>query len=227
MAVTFQAVADTMTDMGIPQWTVKSRSGSLIGYERKCKDVDLSLSRLRKLLEQSQDDFVRVELQPNPSTTEKGGDMKGIIKMDVDLASLKPVSGIPVVHSGGDSKELRELRELVKKLELEKIELTYKQQITDLHKKIDGIKEEDPIGRLIDVITPVLAAYIPQMMGAKAPTTPVINGPTVISSDEEDRVNIAVNRLMDAIPDFPTVIEKLADFAERDPEKIKMLIGYL
>jgi hypothetical protein len=152
--------------------------------------------------------------------------MKSIIKMDVDLSSVKPVSGIPMIHASADNKELEKLREQVKRLELEKIELTYKQQITDLHKKIDGIKDEDPIGRLLDVITPVLAAYIPQMMGAKVPA-PVINGPTVISSEEEDRVNIAVNRLMDAIPEFPTVIEKLADFAERDPEKIKMLIGYL
>jgi hypothetical protein len=226
MAVTFQAVADTMADMNITQWKVKSRSGSLIGYENKCKDVDLSLIRLRKLLDQLQDDFVRVELQPNPSSTEKGGDMKSIIKMDVDLSSMKPVSGIPMMHAGADNKELEKLREQVKRLELEKIELTYKQQITDLHKKIDGIKDEDPIGRLLDVITPVLAAYIPQMMGAKAPAPAVINGPPMSSSDE-DRVNIAVNRLMDAIPEFPTVIEKLADFAERDPEKIKMLIGYL
>jgi hypothetical protein len=226
MAVTFQAVADTMADMNITQWKVKSRSGSLIGYENKCKDVDLSLIRLRKLLDQLQDDFVRVELQPNPSSTEKGGDMKSIIKMDVDLSSLKPVSGIPMIHSSADNKELEKLREQVKRLELEKIELTYKQQITDLHKKIDGIKDEDPIGRLLDVITPVLAAYIPQMMGAKAPGSAVINGPPMSSSDE-DRVNIAVNRLMDTIPEFPTVIEKLADFAERDPEKIKMLITYL
>ena len=151
MAVTFQAVADAMADLKISKWTVKSRSGSMMGYERTNKDVDSSIQRLRKVLEQCQDDLVRVELNPNPKEDGPGGDNKKVLKFDVDLSTLKPVSGIPSAISSSESKELRELREKVKELELAAIEQKYQAQIIDLNKKIDGIRDDDPIGRLIEL----------------------------------------------------------------------------
>ena len=224
MAVTFQAVADAMADLKISKWTVKSRSGSMMGYERTNKDVDSSIQRLRKVLEQCQDDLVRVELNPNPKEDGPGGDNKKVLKFDVDLSTLKPVSGIPSAISSSESKELRELREKVKELELKAIEEKYQAQIIDLNKKIDGIRDDDPIGRLIETLTPILAAYVPQMLGAKAPP-PTINGPA--NDADQDRIENAIGVLMDVVPDFPTVLEKLATMARNEPEKVKMLITYL
>jgi len=224
MSVTFQAVADTMADLKLSKWAIKSRSGSLMGYERTNKDVDSSINRLRRVLEQCQDDMVRVELNPNPKEDGPGGDNKKVIKFDVDLSTLKTVSGVPSVVSSSESKELKELREKVKALELAAIEQKYQAQIIDLNKKIDGIKEDDPIGRLIETITPVLAAYLPQMLGAKIPP-PAINGPA--NDADQERIESAISVLIDVVPDFPTVLEKLATMARNEPEKVKMLITYL
>jgi len=181
MASTFKAVQDTMEDLNIVVWKALGRGGSLMGYQNDSKaDLDTSVSRLKKLLLEQSGDIVRVELHPVERKSAKGGDMMKIIKMDVDLNSIRgAVAGVPVT---GDTKDLqtmiKQLTDQNMKLQAELIETRYTNKIAELEKKIEGINDGDPMNKLLEGLLPVLAAYLPSLM--KAPAAPAqgsaING---------------------------------------------------
>lgn len=210
MASTFKSVTDTMNDMSIVTWSVKTRSGSLLGYQHDPKmDIDLSIARLRKLLEGQQGDFVRVELAPATGQG-KGGDLKKIIKMDVDLSTVNPnVSGIGQIMPSQDftrlEKMIAELSAQNQALTAKLIESKYENKIKELEQQINGVNDSDPIGRVIDLVIPILAAYVPKMVSPDG-NPAAING-----------VPDPVERLLSADPDGMKVIEAIANLAEKNP----------
>jgi hypothetical protein len=219
---TFNAVRDTMRDLNCPVWKVKGRSGTLIGYQQDPSlDVELSIQRMHKLLGEVKGDAVRVELQPNPpkGSAKKGGNTLHILKMDVDLSTVNPsgsgsgMAGIPAQPAGDFSRfeaMLQKLMDQNAELQSQLIKTKYEQQIQALEQKIEGISNQqpdDPIGKVIDMMIPILAQALPSMM-QKSGQSPVING---IDADP-------VARLLQADPEGMIVIEAIAKLAEHKPE---------
>ena len=225
MAASFKAVSDTMEDMNIILWKVKGRGNSLIGYNNDLKlSIDASIGRLKKLLLEQKGDFVRVELDPpnkKGSENVKGGDTT-TIKMEVDLSTLQntsSINGINTNHSSDYSKlekMINDLREENKSLQLAAIENKYQGQIEDLKKQINGV-DDDPIGRIVELVIPILSTYLPQMLSPKQPSQ--ING-----VPDDDDTNSIIDRIKSVIPNLNFYLEKFAVMAENDPDKLKNLL---
>jgi predicted ribosome quality control (RQC) complex YloA/Tae2 family protein len=230
MASTFKAVADTMEDMSITMYRVKGRGNSLIGYNNDPKtSVDVSITRLKKLLQEQQGDFVRVELIPPGKRKEDGtgGDMT-VIKMEVDLSSLsgRVVAGI----EGHDKTNYREMLEKqnqqIMELQKELLKREYDNKIAELEKRIEGTADADPINQLIGAITPAIVPVIPQIIAAfltrgNASEQNVING---LPNQNRDEI---IARIENVIPDIDVYLEKIAVMCEQDPNKIKFVLTML
>lgn len=169
MASTFKAVSDTMHDMNLTTYVVKSRGGSMIGYQLDKKmGADEAIERLKKLLLEQTGDIAKVEINPKSAG---GGDSYKCIKMDVDLSTVpgRAISG--VVHQPGPSVEYSKLIEKqnaeILALKEKVIELQYQQKIDKLQEQISGIKENDPIGKITEMLVPVLAQYLPTLLAPK------------------------------------------------------------
>jgi hypothetical protein len=194
-------------------WKAKGRSGTLIGYQLDpAMDVSMSIQRLQKLLSETRGDSVRIELQPNPSKGKKGGNMAHLLKMDVDLNTVNPSGSLPAVPVAGHPADfskfeamLNRLMEQNQQLQSELIKSQYENQIKALEQKIEGIsnkESDDPIGKVIDMLVPVMAQYLPAMM--KPAPSPDINGADPVS------------RLLAVDPEGMKVIEAIAKLAETD-----------
>lgn len=197
-----------MSDMKISTWSVRSRSGELIDFQHDKIDVDMSIARLRKCLEGLQGDYVRVELDPPPGG--KGGNLKKVIKKNVDLSTVNPqMSGIGQPMPTHDftrlEKMISELSAQNQALTAKLIESKYENKIKELEQQINGVNDSDPIGRVIDLVIPILAAYVPKMVSPDG-NPPAING-----------VPDPVERLLAADPDGMKVIEAIANLAEKNP----------
>lgn len=215
MASTFQAIEDTMNDMGAVVWRVVGKGGALIGYQNDAtQDVQGSINRLRKLLEQQSGDLLRVELHPSPKQAKKGGDMMKVIKMDVDLSTVRAgtIAGMQTIPPGADFKELfktiQELQQTNILLQTQLIEKKYEAQIEKLKEEINGINQNDPIGKLIDVVVPILAGSIPGMMKTQA-------SPGDINGLPGDDLLI---RLQKVDPDGYAVLNAIVVIAENNPD---------
>lgn len=203
MASTFKAVSDTMHDMSFATYVVKSRGGSMIGYQLDKKmGVDESIDRLKKLLLEQTGDMAKVEINPKSAG---GGDSYKCIKMDVDLSTVpgRAVSGI-VHQTQGMSSDYQKLidkqnAELMK-LKEEIIELRYQQKIDKLQEQISGIKDNDPIGKLTEVLVPVLIQYLPGLLTPKdAKTINGVESDTVATNfnlSRKDRAALMASELM-------------------------------
>jgi hypothetical protein len=175
MASTFKAVTDTMEDLQITCWKAYSRGGSLLGYySEKSGGVESSINRLRKLLEQQLGEFVKVELLPT-TKAKQGGDFTKVIKMEVDLNSLR---GTPTVVSGHTpSEDIVQLRKMlteatntIMRLNTDLIEQKYTNKIAELEKRIEG-------GTELSVTDKMLAEVIPLIPGGIAALITYFNKP--------------------------------------------------
>ena len=208
MTSTFKSVTDTMSDMKISTWSVRSRSGDLIDFQHDKIDVDMSIARLRKCLEGLQGDYVRVELDPPPGG--KGGNLKKVIKKNVDLSTVNPqMAGIGQIMPSQDftrlEKMISELSQQNQALTAKLIESKYENKIKELEQQINGVGNDDPIGRVIDLVIPILSAYIPKMMNQDG-NPPAING-----------VPDPMERLLAVDPEGMKVVEAIANLAEKNP----------
>jgi hypothetical protein len=233
MATTFKAVTDTMVDLNLPVWQVKSRTGgTLLGYQLNEKmDVDSSIERLKKLLTEITADSVKVTLLPSLTKGKSGGNVHNQINMEVDLSSLRPpvaVSGIAAVNSASKYEQLiQELNDRNNKLAQQLIETKYQQQIEQLNKKIEGLetaKPSDPINRLLELVIPIalqnpaISGWIGGLLGngAAAPTERKdING------IEEENLS-PIDRLEKIDPDYISFIDAVATAAESDAKQYFM-----
>lgn len=170
MASTFRAVSDTMQDMNFSTYVVKSRSNSMIGYQLDKKlNVDMAIDRLKKLLLETTGDFVKLEINPRSSGA---GDAFKCIKMDVDLSTVpgKIIAGMTVEGSGMSAGHLRAMEKKdaeMMALKEELIQLKFQQKIDKLEEQIAGVKDNDPIGKLTEIIIPVLIQYLPGLLTPK------------------------------------------------------------
>jgi hypothetical protein len=92
-------------------------------------------------------------------------------------------------------------------LQAKLIESKYENQIKDLQAQISGVND-DPIGRVIDLVIPILAAYVPKMTGA----APGDNMPPSINGVDP------IERLLAVDPEGMKVIEAIVSLAENKPE---------
>lgn len=213
MASTFKAVTDTMEDLTITCWKAYSRGGSLLGYyNEKSVGVESSINRLRKLLEQQLGDFVKVELLPT-TKAKQGGDFTKVIKMEVDLNSLRStptaVSGhVPSEDIAQLRKMLTEATNTIMRLNTDLIEQKYTNKIAELEKRIEGVNDEDPINKLLELVVPIMAA---SFTSPKA-TPSDING---LPGDD------LLARLIKVDPDGYRVLVAIVEIAEKHTEVYK------
>jgi hypothetical protein len=213
MASTFKAVRETMEDMNISTYNVKSRRGALLGYNHDSKlSVDAAISKIEKLLCETSGDFVTIEI--NPKMNGKGGDTFKIIKMEVDLNSVRPQT---IAGAGPDISFNRYIDQLKAKdaelmeLRTALIKAEHKKEIDDLKTEIAGIKENDTIGKLVESLAPLLIAYIPKLINPGAPP-PAINGIANISERED-----LLNRWAASDPAYMQLLIAIVMIAESDP----------
>ena len=165
MASTFKAVTDTMEDLQITCWKAYSRGGSLLGYyNEKSGGVESSINRLRKLLEQQLGEFVKVELLPT-TKAKQGGDFTKVIKMEVDLNSLRSTPTVVSGHVPNEDiaqlrKMLTEATNTIMRLNTDLIEQKYTNKIAELEKTIEGVGNDDPINRLLELVIPIFATSL-------------------------------------------------------------------
>lgn len=229
MATTFKAVTDTMVDLNLPVWQVKSRTGGTnLGYQLNEKmDVDSSIDRLKKLLTEITADTVKVVLIPS-LTKGKGGNMMKQINMEVDLSSLRPAA-VSVGNLPANSKYeqlIQELNDRNNKLAQQLIETRYQQQIEELNKKIEGLetaKPTDPINRLLELVIPIalqnpaISGWINGLLGSAASTTERKD----INGIEEEEAS-PIDRLAKIDPDYLSFIDAVATAAENDVKQYFM-----
>lgn len=213
MASTFKAVRETMEDMNISTYNVKNRRGALIGYNHDSKlSVEAAISKIEKLLIETSGDFVTVEI--GPKMNGKGGDTYKVIKMEVDLNSVRPQS---VSGNGPDISFNRYIDQLKAKdaelmeLKTALIRAEHKKEIEDLKTQINGIKEQDTVGKLVEQLAPILIAYIPKLLNPGAPA-PAINGIANISERED-----LLNRWQHSDPGYMNLLGAIVRIAETDP----------
>lgn len=213
MASTFKAVTDTMEDLQITCWKAYSRGGSLLGYySEKSGGVESSINRLRKLLEQQLGEFVKVELLPT-TKSKQGGDFTKVIKMEVDLNSLRST---PTAVSGHvPSEDIAELRKMlteatntIMRLNTDLIEQKYTNRIAELEKTIEGVGSEDPINRLLELVIPIFATSL------TSPKT----APNDINGLPGDDL---LARLIKVDPDGYRVLVAIVEIAEKHTEVYK------
>ena len=213
MASTFKAVTDTMEDLQITSWKAFSRGGSLLGYySEKSGGVESSINRLRKLLEQQLGEFVKVELLPT-TKAKQGGDFTKVIKMEVDLNSLRST---PTVVSGHvPSEDIAQLRKMlteatntIMRLNTDLIEQKYTNRIAELEKTIEGVGSEDPINRLLELVIPIFATSL------TSPKT----APNDINGLPGDDL---LARLIKVDPDGYRVLVAIVEIAEKHTEVYK------
>lgn len=213
MASTFKAVTDTMEDLQITSWKAYSRGGSLLGYySEKSGGVESSINRLRKLLEQQLGEFVKVELLPT-TKSKQGGDFTKVIKMEVDLNSLRST---PTVVSGHvPSEDIAQLRKMlteatntIMRLNTDLIEQKYTNRIAELEKTIEGVGSEDPINRLLELVIPIFATSL------TSPKT----APNDINGLPGDDL---LARLIKVDPDGYRVLVAIVEIAEKHTEVYK------
>lgn len=213
MASTFKAVTDTMEDLQITSWKAYSRGGSLLGYyNEKSVGVEGSINRLRKLLEQQLGDFVKVELLPT-TKAKQGGDFSKVIKMEVDLNSLRStptaVSGhVPSEDIAQLRKMLTEATNTIMRLNTDLIEQKYTNRIAELEKTIEGVGSEDPINRLLELVIPIFATSL------TSPKT----APNDINGLPGDDL---LARLIKVDPDGYRVLVAIVEIAEKHTEIYK------
>lgn len=226
MASTFKAVSDTMLDMNFPTYVVKSRGGSMIGYQLDKKmNVEESIDRLKKLLLEQTGDIAKVEINPKSGGT-GGGDSFKCIKMDVDLSTIpgRAVSGV-VQHVGqgvsGDMQKLFEKQNAeILALKEKLIALEYQAKIDKLQEQISGIQENDPIGKITEMLVPVLAQYLPSLLAPK--DSRAINGlesetvTTNANLSPRDRAKLLAGELCDIDPDADKIIAAIYIIASKD-----------
>ena len=175
MAATIKALENTMYDYGFTCWKVKSRGGNLLGYfQDKKTDIDASFTRLKKLLSELTDDIVRVELTEKPASEKEAGGTLNTIKMEVDLTTLR-APGVGAVSSG-NSEQITRLMALVEKgqaetkaLEKKLTEAIFENQIKSLRQEIAGLKDSNPMDKLIEAITPALSQWLPSTIVTAPP----------------------------------------------------------
>jgi hypothetical protein len=227
MATTFKAVTDTMQDLNITVWQVKSRTGNnLLGYQLDEKlDIGSSIDRLKKLLTEITSDSVKVTLIPN-LTKGKGGNTLNQLNFEVDLNSLRPapaVTGIAAMPANYN-QVLQDMNDRYNKLAQELVETRYQQQINQLQQKIEGLenaKPATPIDRFLELVIPI-ALNSPKVIGwlnGLIPDQQPVDRKDINGIDDE---STALDRLAAIDPDYISFIEAVATAAEKNPDQYFM-----
>lgn len=212
--ITFPALKAMMQDLKVPSWNVKGKNSSLIGYEDDNSiSMDISVARLEKLLNGITGDYVRVELHPGSKTKTGGGkltDYTKVVKVDVDLSTMpgrSAVTGLGAVHSVNSGK-VDQLQERILQLEKEVIEHKYLNQIAELRKEIAGVKDQDPMNKLLETL-------LPSIIGALSPGQ---TKPMALAGTPDD----IMNKFISLDPQGGAVVGALVWLIENNVEKYNM-----
>lgn len=217
MASTFKAVTDTMEDLQITSWKAFDKKRNLLSYyNAKNGDVESSINRLFKLLEQQLGDFVQVELIPT-TKAKQGGDFSKVIKMEIDLNSLR---SIPIVVSGHvPSEDIAQLRKLlteatntIMQLNTDLIEQKYAAKFAEMERRIEGQTELSITDKMLTEVIPLIPGGIAALIAYFNKPRQEING---LPGDD------LLARLIKVDPDGYRVLVAIVEIAENHTEVYK------
>jgi hypothetical protein len=205
-------IINEMHENSLNCWNVKDGKALVAEQDDDSKDVTTSASMLKNKLENLGSGYMTVNLSGVCKKNRKAGET---LKIRTYTVIIGGATKAPVAVSGIDNRELAELREANKRLEMQLIESKYQQKLDDLNKKIEGLQndEENPIGRLETILIPIITEIFTGNM-ARGTTTvnPVING-----IQETD----LLDKWIEVDPEAIKVLEKIVGLAVNNPSMYK------
>ena len=205
-------IINEMHENSLNCWNVRDGKALVAEQDDEDKDVSTSASMLKNKLENLGSGYMTVNLSGVCKKNRKAGETMKIRTYTVIIGGATKA---PVAVSGIDSREISELREANKKLEMALIESRYQQKLDDLNKKIEGLQsdEDNPIGRLETILIPIITEIFTSTVGRNSNSiAPVING--VVENDLMDR-------WLEVDSEATEVLEKIVSLAVNNPKVYK------
>jgi hypothetical protein len=185
--------------------------------------VEKAVEQLRECLESLNGSFVTIKVSAVTKKAKAQARDYSLRIYNVKLSTpAQQVGGIGAVND-----DYKSLMAEITALKEQLIETKFKNEIAGLREEMERIKTEksDPIS---DIAQAMLIQYMqPQQKGIVgiAGTSESVSA-TEIQSDR-DRFTAVVKRLRNIDPDFVTTLEKLAAFAETNPDKYKLYLNMI
>lgn len=207
-------IINEMHENGLNCWNIRDGKSLLAEQDDDSKDTSASAAQLKDKLHSIGAGYVTVNLSGVNKKGRKGAEALKVRTYSVVCGgsdksqAVAPVNGIP-------SKEIQELREANKKLEMMLIESKYQQKLDDLNKKIEGLESEDenPIGRLETILIPIITEIFTNGMNKGAQ----VIAPTINGVQEET----LIDQWMSVDPEAPEVLKKIVTLAITKPDVYK------
>jgi hypothetical protein len=205
-------IINEMHEANLNCWNIKDGKALVGEQDDDSKDVTTSASMLKNKLENLGSGYITVNLSGVCKKNRKAGET---LKIRTYTVIIGGATKAPVAVSGIDSRELAELRESNKKLEMQLIESRYQQKLDDLNKKIEGLQsdEDNPIGRLETILIPIITEIFTGSMARSSTSVgPVING------IEENNL---IDKWLEVDSEAIKVLEKIVSLAVNNPSMYK------
>jgi hypothetical protein len=206
--VSIDYIINEMHENSLNCWNVKDGKSLVAEQDDQDKDVTTAASMLKDKLQNIGNGYMTVNLSGVCKKNRKAAETTKVRTYTVITGEATKAA---VAVNGIESKELSELREANKKLEMQLIESRYQQKLDDLNKKIEGLQndEENPIGRLETILIPIITEiFTGNMARSTTSVAPVING------IEE---NSLVDKWLEVDPEANKVLEKIVGLAINNP----------
>lgn len=208
-------IINEMHENGLNCWNIRDGKSLLAEQDDDGKDVAASAAQLKDKLRSIGQGYVTVNLSGVNKKNRKAAEALKVrtYTLVTGGSDKSPVTVAPV--SGIGSKELEELREANKKLEMQLLESKYQQKLDDLNKKIEGLENDDdsPIGRLETILIPIITEIFTNGMNKGA----TVVAPTINGVKEES----LLDQWIEVDPDAPAVLKKIVTLAIEKPETYK------
>lgn len=205
-----------MQEHQMPFWILRDGKTEIDRMQDIECSVDASIEKLTEVLDDLSGQTVDIEIS-NKNNLSKATAGRAYKNYDYKIKLTNPVNNS---NSGIDSLSLSLIRE-IGTLKTQLVEISYKNQVDLMQKRIDEIKAEKENPMLNAAIGQLISMFgvgNPQFSGIAAGSAPVLNG----VDDKQDRINktrIALNALSAVDKDLPDTLTLLAEFATKHPEK--------
>lgn len=214
-ATPLEYIIDEMNEHSLNCWNIKDGTSMAGEQDDEGMDIHTSVQKLKSKLSGLGAGYYTLNLSRVNKGKRKGAEANNSRKYTVLAGSNKEVQNMIVPVSGVSNKELEDLREANKKLEMALIESKYQQKLDDLNKKIEGLQNDDdnPIGRLETILIPIITEIFTSNVGRNTTSVaPVING--VAETD-------LIDRWLEVDPNATEVLEKIVSLAVNNPSMYK------
>lgn len=210
----------TITDNNLIYWKVTEPNNSHpLLQQREDLTINKSVEILEDFIRELEGGYVTITASPTP-TTGRGGDKSGIQSFRVKLAESN-TSGRGRGINGHENAPAHFYDQL-RTLEVRLAEQAKDREIEALKRKLEEQNQESPTDKIISGLLPIMT----QKWGL-APAATQTAPPPIAGHDEPSkgkRIEAALVRLNKHIEDLPGTLEKLANWADKDPAQVNNLL---